>query len=137
MATNLTLMQQFLTLFYHILAKWHSFAHSGMWDWQIKKITFIHSLILIWTIKKILRAGQHIIFKCVFRSRKRFTCKIRNWFLIWPCLYSWWWWFIAFRLSLKIQTHSHTLTQKKHSLTILEVWFHFFSQFESCLAKLK
>ena len=60
MATNLTLMQQFLTLFYHILAKWHSFAHSGMWDWQIKKITFIHSLILIWTIKKILRAGQHI-----------------------------------------------------------------------------
>ena len=30
MATNLTLMQQFLTLFNHILAKWHSFAHSAL-----------------------------------------------------------------------------------------------------------
>ena len=30
MATNLTLMQQFLTLFNHILAKWHSFAHSAV-----------------------------------------------------------------------------------------------------------
>ena len=32
MATNLTLMQQFLTLFNHILAKWHSFAHSALLD---------------------------------------------------------------------------------------------------------
>ena len=30
MATNLTLMQQFLTLFNHILAKWHSFAYSAL-----------------------------------------------------------------------------------------------------------
>ena len=30
MATNLTLMQQFLTLFNPILAKWQSFAHSAM-----------------------------------------------------------------------------------------------------------
>ena len=30
MATNLTLMQQFLTLFNPTLAKWHLFAHSAM-----------------------------------------------------------------------------------------------------------
>ena len=30
MATNLTIMQQFLTLFNPILAKWHLFAHSAM-----------------------------------------------------------------------------------------------------------
>ena len=30
MATNLTIMQQFLTLFNPILAKWHLFAHSAL-----------------------------------------------------------------------------------------------------------
>ena len=44
MATNLTLMQQFLTLFYHILAKWHSFAHSAL---CIVYITIISQIIFV------------------------------------------------------------------------------------------
>ena len=46
MATNLTLMQQFSTLFYHILAKWHSFAHSALYaTWELHdKDIFIYTI---------------------------------------------------------------------------------------------
>ena len=36
MATNLTLMQQFLTLFNKILAKWHLFIHSALREKMLK-----------------------------------------------------------------------------------------------------
>ena len=50
MATNLTLMQQFLTLFNHILAKWHSFAHSAMdgVDFSKGKITLKKFTLRVW-----------------------------------------------------------------------------------------
>ena len=62
MSTNLNLLQQFLTLFNSILAKWHSFAHSAMViegkmahrltylltkarsDWSLQKVPFFSKL---------------------------------------------------------------------------------------------